>query len=126
MFSQSQSNYSYLFLHQKSDRTGLLSTLFRKDDLELLKQLSLNDGLVITRPDKGKGTVILKKEDYIDKMNAILTDHSKFEYIGSPSFQSIFKVKDRINRFLKSLKDRGVINEHTYSDIYSSGSSYGI
>ena len=37
----------------------------RKDDHSLLKQLSLNSDLVITKPDKGKGTVILNKLDYI-------------------------------------------------------------
>ena len=99
---------------------------FQKEDYNLLKQLSLRPDLVITKPDKGKGTVILNKPDYITKMNTILSDQSKFQYIGSPSFQPIFKVEDRINRFLKSLKDRSIINEYQYSELYSSGSSYGV
>ena len=99
---------------------------FRKDDYNLLKQLSLNTDLVITKPDKGKGTVILNKRDYTLKMSTILADQSKFECIGSPTFQPIFRIENRNNRFLKSLKDRNIINDHTYSDLYSSGSSYGV
>ena len=99
---------------------------FRKEDYNLLKQLSLKSDLIITKPDKGKGTVILNKQDYITKMNTILSDRSKFEYIGSPAFQPIFRTEDKINRFLKSLKDRDIINDHTYSLLYSSGCSYGV
>ena len=88
--------------------------------------MSSNSNLVITKPDKGKGTVILNKPDYVNKMNNVLSDQSKFECIGSPTFQPIFKVEDRINRYLKSLKDDNIINEHTYSSLYASGSSYGI
>ena len=106
-------------------KTNWLSFL-KKDDYNRLKQLSLKSNLVITKPDKGKGTVILNKQDYVMKMNNILSDQSKFEHIGSPTFQPIFKVEDKINRFLKSLKDRHIINENTYAELYTSGCSYGI
>ena len=99
---------------------------FHKDDYELLKNLSKNPDIIITRPDKGKGTVILNKDDYIRKMEDILNDNSKFQEIGSPTFQPIFKVEDKINRLLKDLKDDNVICESTYKNLYSSGSSYGI
>ena len=59
-------------------------------------------------------------------MKSILSDPTKFKSFGSPTFQPIFKVEDKINRFLKSLKDKNIINEQEYSDLYSSGSSYGI
>ena len=100
--------------------------IFKRDDYNLLKQLSSNADLVVTRPDKGKGTVVMNKHDYVAKMNTILSDRSKFEEIGPPTFQPIFRLEDRINRFLKSLKDRKIINDNTYSDLYSSGSSYGV
>ena len=59
-------------------------------------------------------------------MNNILSDNSKFVCIGEPTFQPIFKVEDKINRFLKYLKDKNIISDLTYTDLYSSGSSYGI
>ena len=56
------------------------------------------------KTNKGKGTVIFDKYDYVTKMNHILSDHSKFECVGDPTFQTIFRIEDRINRFLKYLK----------------------
>ena len=44
-----------------------------------------NKDLVITRPDKGKGVVIMKKSDYIAKMNDVLNDKSKFIRLGPVS-----------------------------------------
>ena len=98
---------------------------FRKDDYQLLKNLSNNPDIIITRPDKGRGTVILNKNDYLQKMDDILKDDTKFTKIGNPTFQPIFKLEDKINRLLKGFKDEKIITESTYQDLYSSGSSYG-
>lgn len=51
---------------------------FYHSDLSLLKRLSCNPDLIITRPDKGRGVVILNRSDYITKMSHILSDSSKF------------------------------------------------
>ena len=99
---------------------------FHKDDYELLKTLSKNPDIIITRPDKGRGTVIMNKTDYIEKMEDILKDNTKFLEIGSPTFQPIFKIVDKINRLLKEFKDQKTITESTYKDLYCSGSSYGV
>ena len=99
---------------------------FSKNDFNLLKKLSEQETIVITRPDKGKGTVILNKTDYVEKMNNILSDESKFCKVGEPSFSTIFKVEDKINRFLKSLKENGTISENSYQSLYSTGGSFGI
>ena len=42
----------------------------------------MNHELIITRPDKGRATVIMKKESYVEKMMAILGDKSKFLTLG--------------------------------------------
>ena len=42
--------------------------------LVVLKNLGSNKVLVITRPDKGNGVVILDKQDYLMKMQAVLDD----------------------------------------------------
>ena len=96
---------------------------FHKHDYQLLKNLSKNPDIIISRPDKGRGTVILNRNEYIQKMNDILKDNTKFIRIGTPTFQPIFKLEDKINRLLKSFKDENVITESTYQDLYSSGSS---
>ena len=72
------------------------------------------------------GTVILNKHDYLSKMEGILNDRNKFEMIGTPDYYNVFKSQDKINRFLRSLRKDNIINETTYQELYSTGSSYGI
>lgn len=99
---------------------------FNKNDYETLKTLSKRDDLIITKPDKGRGTVILDKFEYVNKMTQILNDRAKFEEIGLPDYQTIFRTEDKINRFLRSLKNENIINENTYQDLFVTGSSFGI
>ena len=99
---------------------------FSKNDLNIIKKLGKQKEIVITRPDKGKGTVILNKEEYIQKVENVLGDNTKFRPIGEPDFTTIFRIEDRINRFLKSLKDDGIISSGLYDSLYSTGASYGI
>ena len=53
-----------------------------KEHLEAIRELKANDKIVITRPDKGAGIVLMDRVDYVRKMMEILNDTSKFEYIG--------------------------------------------
>ena len=99
---------------------------FRKEDFDILKKLSGNSDIIVCRPDKGKGVVIMNREDYLDKMNMILSDQSKFIEVGAPDFATIFRAEDKINRTLKQLKDDNMISDLTYHNLYSSGSSFGI
>ena len=99
---------------------------FSKKDLGILKKLAGNKNIHITRPDKGKGTVILNKTDYIEKVERILSDDNKFTPLGTPDFTTIFRIEDRINLFLRYLKENDVINNDIYRSLYSSGASYGI
>ena len=41
--------------------------------------------LVITKPHKRSGVVLLNKSDYVDKMNEILDEKSKFKRLGPVS-----------------------------------------
>ena len=98
----------------------------KKEDFQILKSLSQRDDIILCRPDKGKGVVLLNKDDYIDKMNHILSDTSKFSEIGPPEYSLIYKIEDKINRNLKQLKDDSILPDHTYRSLYSTGSSFGI
>ena len=50
--------------------------------MDAIKELKRNKDLVITRPDKGNGVVILARKDYVEKMKPILDDRTKFDQIG--------------------------------------------
>ena len=99
---------------------------FKKEDLDIIKKLAKNNNIVICKPDKGKGIVILNKRDYVTKMEQILEDHSKFLEINDVPFKITNKMEDKTNRVLKKLKEKNCISEETYISLRSTGSSFGI
>ena len=50
-----------------------------EEELAALKSLSVDKSIIISRPDKGNGVVLMDRSDYNDKMHTILSDTSKFE-----------------------------------------------
>ena len=74
---------------------------------------------MILRPDKGCGTVILDREEYVEKIYAIINDTSKFKKI--PSYPTILRV-GQLQRFLRTLKNKDFFTDESYGKIYLSGS----
>ena len=70
--------------------------------------------------------VVLDKETYISKMVSIISDETKFEKLSSLLIKYTLKVEDKVNNFLRKVKDEGVISSEIYSQIFSSGSAPGI
>ena len=54
------------------------SSIFSASDVKLVRELAANKNLVVTRPDKGNGVVILDKEEYISSKEGIVSDTHKF------------------------------------------------
>ena len=50
----------------------------QSDAMVVLKNFGSNKDLVITRPDKGNGVVILDKQDYLMRVQAVLDECTKF------------------------------------------------
>ena len=97
-----------------------------KDIFLALKGLSKRENLLVCRPDKGYGIVLLNRHDYIDKMNIILQDSEKFSNITCDAYSYILRHEDKVNRLLRKLQKEGAINEYTFHSLYSSGSQPGI
>ena len=94
-----------------------------REHRKALFELRRNSDLVITRPDKGRATVILTKDDYIGKMLNILNDRSKFSPLGPVSqFDRTAKIEQNLRDFLKRLLDSGEIPESIYNRVLPSGS----
>ena len=53
-----------------------------KKDIALLQSLASDENVIVNRPDKGRGIVVLDKSQYVDSMNNIISDRSKFEIIS--------------------------------------------
>ena len=66
-----------------------------KDELNALKNLPKDQSIIITKPDKGNGVVLLNKTDYINKVLHILNDTSKFEPILDDVLITILNKEER-------------------------------
>ena len=107
------------------DAQQFCKSFYSKEKLNSLKSLKQDNSIIIAKPDKGRGVVILDKTDYIDKIQIILDDTSKFLKLDIDPFPYILKLEDKLNRLLRTLKDK-VISPDTYSKLFASGSVPGI
>ena len=82
-----------------------------------------DESIVITRPDKGKGIVILDKTDYDNKLHEIVSDTSKFKLIKSDIQTAILKYEDKLNRLLRKIKNN--TNDNLSNNLYASGTKPG-
>ena len=79
----------------------------RKEHFKTIKSLQNNPEIFITRPDKGKGVVILRRKDYIDKMTTILNNTSKFTRLGPcTSHDSTARIERSLQDMLRELKKK--------------------
>ena len=101
-----------------------LSPIFNASDLDTLKDLKTDKDILISRPDKGRGVVILNSKDYHSKVNDILSNSSTFKLIKEDTLSMIFKLEDKINRLLRKVKEN--IGKTLYDTLYASGSVPGI
>ena len=95
-------------------------------DIYILKKLSEDNSIVVTRPDKGNGVVIMNRTDYVSKMESILSDPEKFQKVDGDLGKILLKLEDKYNRILRSLKSDDKIDQGTYSKLYASGSQPGL
>ena len=83
-----------------------------------------NENLVIVRPDKGRATVILTRDEYVQKMLTILQDQSKFVCLGPcDEFDCTLKTEKKLQSYLKRLRTRKEISLDVYDRITPTGSA---
>lgn len=116
-------SYKY-FYNFKSYK--IFSCVFKKGDISLLRTLASNKDIIVTRPDKGNGIVILNRSDYIRSVTSIISDTSRFLEITEPISKFCIKVEDKVNNFLRKLKNSKFIDESLYKELFVSGSGPGI
>ena len=121
-------------LHDKNDENKLKSDLSHLAHLyansfklspkdfkthKILKNLHKNNNIVILKPDKGNGVVVLNRSDYLEGILNIINDKHKFKELDSDP--TIIR-EGKLQRFLRELKKNGKIDKDIYSTIYPSGS----
>ena len=97
------------------------------EELVALKGLSANKDLIIQKSDKGNSVVLLNRNDYIKRLNEMLSDSSRFNKINikpGKEINFLLQEEDRLTNFLKKIKTS--ISEHLYKVLYPRGSQPGI
>ena len=74
--------------------------LLSKEDYRKVKDLMSDERIIIRKADKSNSFVVTNKESYIKKMQAIVSDQSKFERIAH---NPTTKIKREINKYITSL-----------------------
>ena len=83
----------------------------------------MNEDIIITKPDKGSGVVILNKNEYNDKIMTILNDTNKFLDLGpATSNDNTAKIETQIQRRLLQLNKEKIISKTEYKAIRPTGS----
>lgn len=88
------------------------------NDLKTLKDLSKNPDAITNEPDKGQGIAIMNKSYYINKVEDILKDKTKFCQVLNKPDSIIIKNED-IFFFLRKFKKEDITNEFTYSSLFT-------
>ena len=64
-----------------------------------MKKFSDANGIIVCKPDKGRGVVILDKLTYVNHVENLVSDRSKFEIVSESMEKLTLKVEDKINNF---------------------------
>ena len=87
---------------------------------KILKNLRKIQDIVITKPDKGNGVVILNQKDYGSMMHELLCDGTKFNILVK---DVTISREAKLQRYLLQLKKKGFFTKAEYDKVYPSGSS---
>ena len=94
-----------------------------REHLKALKELRRNEDIVISRPDKGRATVVLNRSDYVLKMKVILQDTSKFKELGPvDTHDKTASHEAALCSFLEDLRCAKEITDELYDAIRPVGS----
>ena len=94
-----------------------------KEHFQAIKSLRSNEQILITKPDKGSGVVILNKSDYIKKMGSILHDKTKFLNMGGVDLHdNTAKNEQKLQKRLLDLVHQNILARDAYDRVRPTGS----
>ena len=71
-------SYNYIYSYDYSKQKRILN----KEEWMALNDLRNNTSIIITKPDKGNGVVIVNRHDYLSKMKQLISDGTKFKLLS--------------------------------------------
>ena len=93
-----------------------------KEHFQAIQSLRCNEQILITKPDKGSGVVILKKSDYIKKMGSILEDKTKFLImVGVHMHDNTTKNEHKLQKRLLDFANQNILARDVYDRVRPTG-----
>ncbi|NJN44452.1 MAG: hypothetical protein HC806_06855 [Anaerolineae bacterium] len=108
------------------NKSKVFSSIIQAGDIALLKSFGMRQDIVVCRPDKGKGVVVLDRSRYLKSMMTVLSDVDRFREVKESIQSYTLRAEDRINRFLREMLTKKIIERDTYQQLTASGSAPGI
>ena len=88
-----------------------------------INRLRKNDDIIITKPHKGSSIVLLNKSNYVDKINEVLDDQSKFMRLGAvSSTHNTASIESHLQKWLLDLVKADLMPKWIYDAIRPTGS----
>ena len=107
MYSKYKSGYFFTKQQDKRHGTGNLTT----EQREALFNLSKDFSLMIGKPDKCNGVVVMDRAKFVTKMKVILNGQSKFKAVHQDNnLDNLVKFQ----KFLSLVKSKGAISPEEY------------
>ena len=94
-----------------------------KEEWETLKDLRKDDSIIITKPDKGNGVVIVKKHDYLTKMKQLIPDETKLKKLTENPTKS--RGQSLICYHRQQKRDH-LIDDYTSQKVLPNGFTHGV
>ena len=88
--------------------------------------MSQDKDIIVTRPDNGKGVVILNRSDYERKILTILGDEIKFALVNEDIYKLVLRFEDKYNRLIDDLFKKNIVNQDVKNELKKTGSRTGI
>ena len=85
-----------------------------------LKALKDDDSILVVPADKGRSTVVINKQDYMNKISEHLRDQTTYTQVDNDPTNCL---QNKVNTELKKLKDTSSLSDEEYRRITSTTSS---
>ncbi|CAF1678812.1 unnamed protein product, partial [Adineta ricciae] len=109
------------FFHdaQKSIKIRSNKNITDINDNKILLGLSKDPSILVTRPDKGRGVVVLDRHDYVKKLEDILSDTSKFKLLDK---DPTISRENKLTNLLREMRKEEYLTQGEYRYIKPVGS----
>jgi len=89
-----------------------------KEHFQAIKSLRSNEQILVTKPDKASGVVILNRSDYIKKMGCLLDDKTKLFNMGGVDLHDhTAKNEQKLQKRLLDLVHQNILARNVYDRV---------